>query len=198
MRDLVKTVVNCYWGLDVAVSNQRDAAAQATMAFAKICAISSREESPAFDQIKELADESIRSLATMDLSVCKNTEDLHLKVHLAAETALVEANYEVHLLHDPKVREQVWALTDGKCAYCDCDLGTKDSKLATFAIEHVIPRHSGGPDHIANYVPACIGCNSAKGREHVLHFIKKHVSKRVALTAFERAVAAAQMSEAAE
>jgi len=69
--------------------------------------------------------------------------------------------------NDPAVREAVKALTEGLCAYCDAELGED------WHIEHVVPKSAGGPDTLANYVPSCKSCNSAKHALHVLEFIRR-------------------------
>lgn len=95
------------------------------------------------------------------------------------------ANFESHLnqafqatqhpINDPAVRAAVYALTGGRCAYCDCELEQGTGTTEAFTIEHIVPRESGGPDNIANYVPACKSCNCSKGTSHVVTFIKRRV-----------------------
>lgn len=81
-----------------------------------------------------------------------------------------------HAINDPAVRSAVLALTGGRCAYCDCELEQGTGTTETFTVEHIVPRESGGPDNIANYVPACKSCNCSKGTGHVITFIKRRVS----------------------
>lgn len=81
-----------------------------------------------------------------------------------------------HAINDPAVRSEVLALTGGRCAYCDCELEQGTGTTETFTVEHIVPRESGGPDNIANYVPACKSCNCSKGTGHVITFIKRRVS----------------------
>lgn len=109
----------------------------------------------------------------------------------AAEKRVEELSYaadlakaERHPLHDPSVRAKVWALTDGHCAYCGSQLEPDKTNgfSGAFCVEHVVPRAAGGPDNIANYVPSCLGCNSAKGDRHVLVFIRGALARRTALT----------------
>lgn len=82
----------------------------------------------------------------------------------------------VHPINDPAVRSAVLALTGGRCAYCDCELEQGTGTTEAFTVEHIVPRDSGGPDNIANYVPACRSCNCSKGTGHVITFIKRRVS----------------------
>lgn len=42
----------------------------------------------------------------------------------------------------------------GRCAYCNVQ-----EKLT---LDHFVPRHRGGLNHAANYVPACAQCNHSK------------------------------------
>jgi hypothetical protein len=80
-----------------------------------------------------------------------------------------------HSLSDPEVRRQVLAMTDGKCTYCAATLSDApvDGVSVKLFVEHVVPASKGGPNHLANYVPSCGSCNSAKGDRHVLHFVRK-------------------------
>lgn len=106
---------------------------------------------------------------------------------LAGElSAAIRAEYETstpyqrHGLADPQVREQVWNLTGGVCAYCGANLARDSSTEGeTFNVEHVVPRSAGGPDNIANYVPACSGCNASKSDKHVLMFIRQNLPGRI-------------------
>lgn len=86
-----------------------------------------------------------------------------------------------HNPSSPGLRANVLALTGGRCAYCDAEI-TSDSSdgNANFVIEHIVPKACGGPDHFANYVPACSKCNAQKSAGHVLEFIQRRlVSARV-------------------
>lgn len=48
--------------------------------------------------------------------------------------------------------------TLGRCAYCGQTL-----TLDTMQIDHVMPIALGGADILPNMLPACVGCNKAKG-----------------------------------
>lgn len=79
-----------------------------------------------------------------------------------------------HSPSNPEVRAKVYALTDGKCAYCDKPISSEpEDKSETFVVEHVVPKNCGGPDHLTNYVPSCPTCNSQKRTSHVVDFIRK-------------------------
>jgi len=80
-----------------------------------------------------------------------------------------------HAINDPVVRQQVLALTGGKCTYCEATLSEApvEGQSVKLFVEHVIPSSKGGPNHLVNYVPSCGSCNSAKGDRHVLHFVRK-------------------------
>jgi 5-methylcytosine-specific restriction enzyme A len=47
------------------------------------------------------------------------------------------------------------------CAYCGCDLTQLPTPEVT--ADHVVPVSKGGPNVIANIMPACRACNSSKG-----------------------------------
>ena len=94
------------------------------------------------------------------------------------------ANHNAHPINDPSVRASVWALTNGKCAYCDLQIyrdGEAPINQARFVVEHVVPSSMGGPDNLANYVPACMSCNSSKGDRHVLTLIRKMQKRQLEL-----------------
>lgn len=96
-------------------------------------------------------------------------------LRIAAEQALValKDRMKEHALHNERVRDKVWAITDGKCFYCEVELvrtaeGNDRSRL--FHIDHIVPKASGGPDHISNYVPACERCNISKNAKSFVEF----------------------------
>jgi len=74
------------------------------------------------------------------------------------------------------IRQQVFNKYGGKCAYCGCDL----TKLH---IDHIIPlrrhlavgseKYPKGENHIDNYNPCCMSCNSSKGSNDVEYFRKQ-------------------------
>lgn len=81
--------------------------------------------------------------------------------------------YGVDALHDPAVRQEVYDLTGGTCAYCDCELPPN------WHVDHLVPKSMGGPDNFANYVPSCPSCNMSKSNGHVIEFVKKARTKFV-------------------
>lgn len=72
-----------------------------------------------------------------------------------------------------RARTQLRATTDGKCFYCGCPTihqgktGSRDWMLLGhqywFVREHATPTWRGGTGAKENTVPACAGCNRAKG-----------------------------------
>ncbi|MDU4427642.1 HNH endonuclease signature motif containing protein [Clostridium sp.] len=57
-----------------------------------------------------------------------------------------------------KVREEVYRMYDGHCAYCGCKLEYKDMQ-----VDHVKSLYAHeGRDEIGNYKPACRACNFYK------------------------------------
>lgn len=59
----------------------------------------------------------------------------------------------------------LFAAFDGKCLYCGAQ-ETPDGP--TFHLEHVIPRSTGGRDHISNLVISCPPCNRKKHAKPVV------------------------------
>ena len=52
------------------------------------------------------------------------------------------------------------------CSYC----GAGNTRLT---LDHVLPRFDGGADDANNLVPACRSCNSSKGTEDVVIWLKE-------------------------
>lgn len=53
-------------------------------------------------------------------------------------------------------RRLILAKTEGRCAYCGCELEDR------WAVEHVIPESKGGSREITNLVASCRSCNHIK------------------------------------
>lgn len=114
-------------------------------------------------------------LAPMTYELTRALEGLRSEI---AEAGVQAAAHRAHPLTDKAVREQVWELTDGRCAYCDKHLRPFGTGSDSFVVEHVVPKSAGGPDNIANYVPACMACNSTKSDGHVVEFIRARLERR--------------------
>lgn len=91
-----------------------------------------------------------------------------------ARALAVQAERNPHKIGDPEVRRRVFDLTNGRCAYCDVSLG-ESFDGASFVVEHVVTGSHGGPDNLANYVPACSACNSSKSNRHVIDFVRRRI-----------------------
>jgi 5-methylcytosine-specific restriction endonuclease McrA len=57
------------------------------------------------------------------------------------------------------VRARVWARSGGRCWYC----GVACNPFGGFCVDHLLPRARGGGEDLANLVPSCPPCNTAKG-----------------------------------
>jgi 5-methylcytosine-specific restriction endonuclease McrA len=95
-----------------------------------------------------------------------------IKVRLdRAQTRLRE-----HAINSPEVRDKVWAITEGRCIYCDVELTRErdpGDPQRCFVVDHVVPKAAGGPDHLTNYVPACASCNGGKAARPWFDFVRK-------------------------
>ncbi len=58
------------------------------------------------------------------------------------------------------VRSEVYAKTNGRCAYCGCEI-----TMRAMQVDHVFPVSMGGTDDARNLLPACRSCNYYKGAE---------------------------------
>lgn len=93
-----------------------------------------------------------------------------------------------HKISDPQVREQVWGITNGRCYYCDVCLVREDAELEIdrrFHVDHLVAKSKGGPNHLANYVPACQRCNVSKGCKPFVEFVKERSAATSSLTEME-------------
>ena len=57
-----------------------------------------------------------------------------------------------------KVRQYVYDMYDGRCAYC----GQKIPTRRDMRIDHVVSFNRGGEDDVSNFLPACHDCNFYK------------------------------------
>lgn len=69
------------------------------------------------------------------------------------------ARYYKHAHLPPKLtRNALWSRDRGECQYC-----AKPLPRYGYTIDHVVPRHRGGPTAWHNVVVACHACNQRKG-----------------------------------
>lgn len=62
----------------------------------------------------------------------------------------------------------VWAKSDGRCWYCGCRVTIGAVNVPDrMRIDHLHSQANGGVDDLSNLVPACLSCNSGKGRRDV-------------------------------
>jgi 5-methylcytosine-specific restriction endonuclease McrA len=54
--------------------------------------------------------------------------------------------------------DRLWAVQEGRCAYCECELGGSDSHV----LEHMTPLCRGGLSTEDNVCFACVDCNTRK------------------------------------
>ncbi len=141
------------------------------------------------------ADEALRDLEAWAIHVAGNGlgyindiigkfgeyEQLALQIVAAQNkeiTALRSKQPPTDNINDPTVRHAVWNMTGGRCTYCGSKLDAKkDTELAKFHVDHVVPKSMGGPDSLTNYVPSCDTCNIVKSNNHVLKFIHSNINR---------------------
>ena len=62
-------------------------------------------------------------------------------------------------------RRRIFAKTNGRCAYCGCDLcGLK------WDADHIIPLSQNGKDDESNMIASCRSCNHRKGSSGIESF----------------------------
>lgn len=59
-------------------------------------------------------------------------------------------------------KAEVFAKTNGHCAYCGIDLSS-----VIFSIDHIHPVIKGGSNDTANLVACCLSCNASKGKRDI-------------------------------
>jgi HNH endonuclease len=71
-------------------------------------------------------------------------------------------------LESKNLKPELKDLWNGKCAYCDSELGIK------FDVDHVVPinQKSAGLHCIANVVPVCMLCNKLKKSQTLEEFLE--------------------------
>ena len=57
-------------------------------------------------------------------------------------------------------RKNVWTRDEGRCQYCQNHV-----TFATFTIDHIIPKTSGGKTMWENVITCCYGCNQKKANK---------------------------------
>jgi hypothetical protein len=67
-----------------------------------------------------------------------------------------------------KIRQEIFDLTNGHCAYCGCEL-----TLKSMQIDHIYAFNSGGKCDKRNYFPACRPCNFRKSTLNIEDFRKQ-------------------------
>lgn len=92
-----------------------------------------------------------------------------LRKHLGDVKHLVE-RFKDAKPSDPDVRSAVLEMSGGKCFYCRVDLTGEQS---AFHVDHLVPKASGGPDTLANFVASCPACNMSKSDSHVVQFMRR-------------------------
>jgi 5-methylcytosine-specific restriction endonuclease McrA len=98
-----------------------------------------------------------------------------IREHQSRVEALT-ARLREHAINSPEVRDKVWAITEGRCIYCDVELTRErdpEDPQRCFVVDHVVPKAAGGPDHLTNYVPACASCNGGKAARPWFDFVRK-------------------------
>jgi 5-methylcytosine-specific restriction endonuclease McrA len=129
--------------------------------------------------------EALCAVASEMLQSMHEKWTISLESHAASERRVAELTERLkeHALNSPEVREAVWAITGGKCFYCEIELvrgegvNPADQKRL-FHVDHLVPKILGGPDHIANYVPSCHSCNSSKHARHFAEFVMSRKAKQ--------------------
>ena len=77
-----------------------------------------------------------------------------------------------------KKRRQVVRMKGNVCLYCN-----EPQLPSTISIDHVLPKHLGGTNHISNLAVSCKWCNRLKGSLLLTSFIELYgikITKKIA------------------
>ncbi len=119
----------------------------------------------------------IESLTTTDelSDVVRQSIDVAMQLRATLERAsLLEERLRrlsEHKQSNVAVRERVWAATGGKCFYCSVEMVRESGFPHSFVVDHIVPKNAGGPDHVANFIPACAKCNGDKSDRPFVEFV---------------------------
>lgn len=91
-------------------------------------------------------------------------ESVRFDTHLLTDPAVSGVGYQHGTLHGFEIREYVLEKWGRSCVYCD-------ATGVPLNLDHVVARSRGGSDRPSNLVPACVGCNRAKGNSPVEDFL---------------------------
>lgn len=140
----------------------------------EMCDIDSNRSSAMLD-LSERINNLAQDIAHQAQALSDELAEVVAKVRqLEADVRRAQARIKEHPLNDPQVRLQVYQMNKGRCFYCEEVLSLDGiAPGLEFNIDHIMPRVSGGPDHLMNYVPACGPCNVSKNASHFLDFIKR-------------------------
>ena len=61
-------------------------------------------------------------------------------------------------------------MTDGECAKCKRRLAPASGQTNSMQVDHIVPSHYGGIDHLSNYQPLCQRCNGSKGNRETIDY----------------------------
>ena len=61
-------------------------------------------------------------------------------------------------------------MTDGECAKCKRRLAPASGQTHSMQVDHIVPSHYGGIDHLCNYEPLCQRCNGSKGNRETIDY----------------------------
>jgi 5-methylcytosine-specific restriction endonuclease McrA len=105
------------------------------------------------------------------------SNDSYLRERYAAFMRRYPRHDTATLLVKRALRAIIWDKTKGRCWYC----GELTNPFSNFAIDHFIPRDSGGDESYDNLVPCCRTCNSIKNNVDIERFREIMAGKRLPL-----------------
>lgn len=130
-------------------------------------------------QIVDLIDDIVAKNAGLSRDVANATASMQSKVAELGDALFKLSELTGRGFIHPEVRARVFAMTNGKCFYCNHDLVMMRTELVgektshrLFHLDHIVPVTCGGPDHESNFVPACEPCNISKGNKSYIEFIR--------------------------
>lgn len=78
----------------------------------------------------------------------------------------------MELSNKHKLRARLFKKQRGLCKYCDCQMTTRNGRVNSWTLDHILPMYLGGDDNPANIVLACDACNRDKGSKSVHEWLE--------------------------
>jgi len=125
---------------------------------------------------RDAAADAARSMALAEDLLAESEKLNRLLAQETARSAMLQAQIgrlSEHRQQHDHIRDRVWGATNGKCFYCCVEMTKDAGHQHSFVVDHIVPKNAGGPDHLANFIPACARCNGEKSDKPFIEFVAR-------------------------